>query len=151
MAAVGPGCADVWTQIGVTTSNINTPHFAGPQPAKCHIYVHKDIMTLRQATAEKKDRKSTFHSCCAVDTCLLYSSSAEDIHHPMLQQIIFMTKFPTDNELSSVLCIVSCGHCPDTSQWRGGPICTVCSCCTALQYLHTIYSLSTLYLLSIHP
>ena len=54
MAAVGPGCADVWTQIGVTTSNINTPHFAGPQPAKCHIYVHKDIMTLRQARPRKK-------------------------------------------------------------------------------------------------
>ena len=73
MAAVpvGPGCADVWTQIGVTTSTHRT--LLGPQSAKCHIYAHKDIMTLRQATAEKKDRKSTFHSCCAVDTCLLYS------------------------------------------------------------------------------
>ena len=72
MAAVGPGCADVWTQIGVTTSTHRT--LLGPQPAKCHIYVHKDITTLRHTmAAKKKEMNSTFHSCCAVDTCLLYS------------------------------------------------------------------------------
>lgn len=140
-------CKPCWCLDTNRCDNINTPHFTGPQPAKCHIYVHKDIMTLRQATAEKKEMKSTFHSCCAVDTCLLYSSSAEDIDYPMLQQIIFMTKFSTDNELSSVLSIVSCGHCPDTSQWRGGPICTVCSLlhrpAVSTQYLLSIYSLAT--------
>ena len=54
MAAVpvGPGCADVWTQIGVTTSTHRT--LLGPQSAKCHIYAHKDIMTLRQARPRKK-------------------------------------------------------------------------------------------------
>ena len=145
MAAVGPGCADVWTQIGVTTSTHRI--LLGRSPLNV-IFMSIKI-SPRSATPwprKKRDEQYIPFLLCSGHLFVIFlgSSSAEDIHHPMLQQIIFMTKFPTDNELSSVLCIVSCcGHCPDTSQWRGGPICTVCSCCTALQYLLSIYSLAT--------
>ena len=67
----------------------------------------------------------------------------------MLQQIIFITQFATDNEPSSVLCIVSCCvHCPAPPNDEGAPCVLSAVSCTALQYLHTIYSLLSIYTVS---
>ena len=112
-------------------------------------------MTLHHATAAKKREEEEyipFLLCSGYLFVIFDSSSAEDIHYPMLQQIIFIKQFATDNEPSSVLCIVSCCvHCPAPPNDEGAPFVLSAVSCTALQYLHTIYSLSTLYLLSIHP
>ena len=61
----GPRARLCWCLDTNRCDNINTPHFTGPQPAKCHIYVHKDITTLRHTMAAKKKRW-TVHSIPAV-------------------------------------------------------------------------------------
>ena len=128
--------------------NINTPHFAGPQPAKCHIYVHKDFMTLHHATAAKKERKkSTFHSCCAVDTSSRHSLSDVTANH--LHDTVPHRQCPQ-------FCIVSCEllcplsrHLPMTKGphlyclQSPAPPCSIYT-------LSTLYYLSTQYLLSIY-
>ena len=159
MAAVGPGpgCADVWTQIGVTTSTHRT--LLGPQPAKCHIYVHKDITTLRHAMAAKKKRW-TVHSISAVQwtpVCyiprilLCWRHSFSDVTANHLHDKVSHRQW-------TQFCIVYCEllwplsrHLPMTRGPHLYCLQLLHRPAVSTHYLHSIYSLSTLYLLSSHP
>ena len=148
----GPGCADGGTSSLDTNrcDNINTPHFAGPQPLNVIFMSIKISWRSTTPRPRKKERKkSTFHSCCAVDTSSRHSLSDVTANH--LHNTVCHRQW-------TQLCIVYCELlCPlsRTSQWRRGPMCTVCSLlhrpAVSTHYLHTIYTPSTLYLLSIHP
>ena len=150
MAAVGPGCADVWTQIGVKTSTHRT--LLGRSPLNV-IFMSIKI-SPRSATPwprKKRDEQYIPFLLCSghlfVIFLLCWRHSSSDVTANHLHDKVSHRQW-------TQFCIVYCEllwplsrHLPMT--W--GPICTVCSCCTALQYLHTIYTLSTLYLLSSHP
>ena len=145
----GPGCADGGTSSLDTNrcDNINTPHFAGPQPLNVIFMSIKISWRSTTPRPRKKERKkSTFHSCCAVDTSSRHSLSDVTANH--LHDTVSHRQCP---QFCIVYCeLYCCVHCPDPSQWRRGPICTVCS------LLHrpavsTHFLLSIYYLLSIHP
>ena len=156
MAAVSPAVLMAGTSSLDTNrcDNINTPHFDGPQPAKCHIYVHKDFMTLHHATAAKKREEEEYIPFLLCSGYLLktfiircYSKSSSWHRFP-----------PTTHTVLYyiVLCIVV-ATVPTPPNDEGAPFVLSAVSCTALQYLHTIYSLlsiytvSTLYLSTLYP
>ena len=137
----------VWTQIGVTTSTHRT--LLGPQPAKCHIYVHKDFMTLHHATAAKKREEEEyipFLLCSGylfVIFLLCWRHSLSDVTANHLHDTVSHRQCPQ-------FCIVSCEllcplsrHLPMTK----GPH---LYCLQSPAPPCSIYTLSTLYLLSIY-